>query len=270
MEVETCIMRMHCLIVCLCEIMLISTSDSLGVADVQFPSKFNNMNHPDFRPERPQPGRSSRSDIPGYHSKLPFSEESIAKSEILNFIETIETNATAKNNSCTKSYRFQIIDIPDFGYEFKPASYRRYKSQIEKVKFISKYLTNLFSHNPDIELRSFSDNHVPAIVSILRVIVEEDSNIAGGGIAFSTKFFPYIYKTDDSTVAPAEDYRQTYKNFTNYGFYLAHKNHKDFSDLNDLLFWEQPYFDCFRLKRWIAGLSLPFYRNVSGAESELK
>jgi len=255
-------MRMQYLFICVWEVMLISKCSGLGDAEVQFPSKFN-MNY--LRPERKDTGRNSRSDTTNFHLKLPFSEESIDQSQLLNFIEDIRTNATARNN-CT--YNLQIINIPDFGYKFKPSSYSRYTKQIEKGKFISKYLTNLFSNNPDIELRSFKDSHVPAIVSILRVIVQEDSNIAGGGIAFSTKFFPYTYKTDGKLVE--EDYAQTYKNFTNYGFYPMHTKHNSSTDLNKLIYWEQPYFDCFRLKRWIAGLSLPFFKNVSATQKELK
>lgn len=264
MEIETCIMRIHFLVICICEIILLSTAESLGVADVQFPSKFSTMYHPNFRPEKTHSGRNSRSD--NFHTKLPYSEASIEKSKMLNFMETIRTNASVRNNSCTKSLSLQIITLDDFDYKFSLSSYQRYTKQVEKGKFLSKYLTNLFSRYPDIELRSFNDSHVPAVVSVLRVIIEEDVYIAGAGIAFTTEFFPYIYKREDNSLAHEEDYGRAYENFTHYGFFSIHSRRTSFGKkLNDLLFWEQPYFDCFRLKRWVAGLSLPFFKNTTGS-----
>lgn len=247
--------------------MLFSTVDSLSVTDVQFPSKFGNHNYQTVRSERKQTNRNSRSGF--RRSELPYSDESIKESQILNFIE----NSSERN--CTKSDILQTITLNDFHFKFESSSYRRYSKQVEKGKFISKSLTDLFYKNdiPDSELRSFNGKHVPAMMAVLRVIVKDDPHIAGGGVAFNTNFFPYIYKSDDNTESQSKDLSETYSNFTHYGFYPEHST-RDYSksteDLDDYLVWDEPYFECYRLKRWIAGLSLPFFRNTSESKREFR
>jgi hypothetical protein len=242
--------------------LLISTADSLSVADEKFPPKFNYQNH-NRRLEKNVNGRNSRSDSnDDFYSKSNIDEDSLEQSKILEFIKIIRTNATERNYYCKPNE--QSIDLSNFTYKFPRASYQRYKKQTRDGLFIAKYLTHLFTHNRT-NIQSFSDKHAPAIISVIRLIVEEDKNLAGGGIALSNNFFPYIFKSEDGI--KQEDLGLVYKNYRNEIFFSTH-NHSGSSDVvsgtdvsisSDDAYFGQPYFDCFKHKRWIAAISLPFY-----------
>lgn len=261
------IFRIFCIIICIFETLLISTADTLGVADEKFPPKFNYQNH-NLRPEKKPNGRNLRSDTKAdFHSKSNIDEESMEQSKILEFIDTIRTNVTVRNSYCNKS-RDQSISLNNFTYTFTPSSYQRYKKQTRDGIFIANYLTHLFTQNRT-NIQSFSDRHVSAIISVIRLIVKEDKHLAGGGMALSNNFFPYIFKSEDETIQKEEDLGLVYKNYRNENFFSIH-NHSGTSDVaatsgTDITittsdaYFGQPYFDCFKHKRWIAAISLPFY-----------
>lgn len=256
------VFRFICIIICIFKTLLISTADSLSVADEKFPPKFNYQNH-NLRPEKRANGRNSRSDSKAdFHTKSNIDEASLEQSKILEFIETIRTNATERNYYCKS--KDQSISLSNFTYNFTQLSYQRYKKQTRDGLFIAKYLTHLFTHNRT-NIQSFSDKHVPPIISVIRLIVEEDKNLAGGGIALSNNFFPYIFKSESGIIQ--EDLGLVYKNYRNEKFFSRH-NHSASSDVvsgtgesisSENAYFGQPYYDCYKHKRWIAAISLPFY-----------
>lgn len=267
MDIRSIILRFICIVICIFETLLISTADTLGVADEKFPPKFNYQNH-NLRPEKKPNGRNLRSDsTENFLSRSNIDEESMEQSKILEFIETVRTNVTVRNNYCNRS-KEQSISLSNFNYTFTPSSYQRYEKQTRDGLFIAKYLTHIFTQNRT-NIQSFSDKHVPAIISVIRLIVADDKNLAGGGIALSNNFFPYIFKSEDETVQKEEDLGLVYKNYKNENFFSIH-NHsgsgdavpfsgKDISIATDDAYYGQPYFDCFKHKRWIAAISFPFY-----------
>ncbi|XP_052813724.1 probable G-protein coupled receptor 158 [Mya arenaria] len=270
MELELLVLRIHCFCICLCEILLVTTAESLGGPELQFPPKLNHH----LRPERKPSGRNLRSedaDMALLRTNFSVDEDSLKESKMLEFIDSIRNNQSAREKLCNKSRNLQTITLSDFNYEFKPTSFQKYNEQVQRGRLIAKYLTDLFTNNPTVEFTNFSDEHVPALISFLRIIID-DGNIAGAGIAFSTKFFPYIYKNTSDGDSMTQDFGMSYKNFTNQEFYAYHskKFHKSYDVTSAhtpfTVHWEQPYFDCFRLKRWVAGVSLPFFNNATKRE----
>jgi len=261
MELDVLILRVHCMCICLCEIFLISAAEGIKGAD-KFPVKLNY----NFRPEKKPVGRESRADVSEMRfgtSNFSWDKDSIEQSKILDFIDTIRTNQSARDVLCNKSRNLQIITLGDFNYKFQPSSFQKYKEQVEKLRFIARYLTNLFSSNNGIRLTSFNDGHVSDIISVLKTIVEEDMHIAGIGVAFET-FFPYVYKNSTRQTS-IKDFGLVYKNFTQQEFYLVHTKIR--SNPNDVsVHWGTPYYDCFHFKHWVAGVSYPFYDNATNRE----
>lgn len=258
------IFRLVCIIICTLEVLFISTADSLGVADDKFPPKFNYQSR-SVRPEKKPNGRNSRSDTKeDFNSESNIDEQSMEQSKILEFIEKIRTNITDRTHWCNKS-KEQSISLSNFTYMFAPSSFERYKNQTRAGLFIAKYLTFYLRHNR-IDIQSFSDKHVSAIIPVLRTTLADDRNLAGGGIAFANNVFPYIFKSEDGTLQDWQDLGLVYKNYKHEEFFSIH-NKSGYSELVssqvtlniDDAYYGQPYFDCFKHKRWIAAISLPFF-----------
>lgn len=267
------VFRLLCGFVCVLEIMV-----STAVSIKEIPPKFSR--DPKRRQDRKPNGRKSRSksNLPNFHVISDISEKSLNQSQILEFIETIRTNSTKRSASCKKHLLEPMISLDKFYYRFPPSSYRSYLNQTKKGVLIAKYLTDMYIS------QSFSNKKdIPEINSFLRIILNEDKNLAGCGVAFMDKYFPYICKSEDGSLKPPEDFAMVYENFTNYQFFTHHSQKKHIDRTGDELsglesvitpddaYYGQPYYDCLKQKKWIVTISLPFYgRTKTGSSNYLE
>ncbi|KAL4217020.1 hypothetical protein ACF0H5_023476 [Mactra antiquata] len=268
MDLNTFIFRLLCGLVCILEV-IVSTAATMK----EMPPKFS-QNHK-LRPERKPNGQKlrSRSSLLDFHVGSNIGQDSMKQSQILEFIDAIRTNNSERTSFCNKS-REQTITLGNFSYTFTKSAFRSYNNQTKSGVLMAKYFTDMMSDNVDkYNSQSFSNkNDMPEINSFLRIILNDDKKLAGCGVAFSNKFFPYIYKTEDGSLQKMENFGDVYENFTNSEFFAYHERKKQRIVIheNDLFgkesivtpddaYHSQPYFDCLKHRKWLATISLPFY-----------
>ena len=218
------------------------------------------------RPERRQVGRRSPTSDSNDKKRIKVDEETLEQIRNLEFMNAILVNASLRKPSCDKS---DYITLNHSNFHFNSSSKQRFEKQAKNAKLIAEYLTNLYKHDRNLKFQSDSDKHIPAIIVFLRTIVEADDTIVGGGIGFSTNYFPYIYKNEEGVTGKPFDMSRMY-NFTEAAMYryfvkrpvLVYVYDPDKDTSGDVIkdaFIGRPSYECEHLKRWVISLSYPFY-----------
>ena len=263
------IVRLLNSVIFLMEMLIFISTSSAEVNNIKFPPKFSYNDN--LRPERKSSSRRSRSDqLSDLSSKNQIGVNSIEQSRILEFINVIRTNPIEQNAHCARA-QDKVINLSDFDYKFDHSAFHSFSKQAKEAKFIASFLNDLYFKYQTFDPRSLNDEYTPAILSLLRSVLTDDPVLAGGGIAFSNNFFPYIYR-NNGDLSKEMDLSKKYA-FKNAEFYTTHSqkkiNQSRFSSTSgsrvppsmqeEDAFWGAPYFDCMHLKRWITFITFPLY-----------
>ena len=143
---------------------------------------------------------------------------------------------------------------------------KQFKHLADKAVVIANSLTDILERN--VIKHTLNDSHIKTLYSVWKYTVHNNSQIAGGGIAFSD-FFPYVSKDSSDRVSPFENLKGEF-NYTEAEFYsaLALRN---FSYLwragvfrTGVVatdgYWTVPYYDCNNTEKWIITYSVPFFQ----------
>lgn len=254
-----------------------------GMSDTTGPRRLNQFRYYGYKSRTPTepPTRSTETPIISHEKIDLFSKET---SKALKYIDNISENEQLRFQKCARLRT--ALTLNDFNLKFSKKSFlESYSAPALKAVYIANSLTSLlFTHNRYWDLKHLNDTQILVLSAILKYTVENDSSIAGGGIAFDNGFFPYIKKTSSGVSKPTDlgiDF-----NYTDAEFYSIHetRNYSSFWKSNHFTsmagtnnnhnntayvadtdgYWTNPYFDCWNLRIWVLTYSVPFFHIVRG------
>lgn len=190
----------------------------------------------------------------------------------LDFIENVRCKSEFRRLNCDRQKTG--ITLKDFDLKLSKAHFLTvFGNAANTAVHIANILTRLFLQRKDVDIKQFNTSQMPFIETLLKLGVENDETLSAAGIAFTTGFFPYVFKTTKDKTANLTTVQTKFSDLEffatlqkrNYSNLWSSYNSQSGSNVTINVtegHWAGPYFDCRNLQQWILTFSVPFFRLV--------